>query len=166
MTDDTDDTDGSNNNNESVNQAFRDLKFKHSDNMVIAYLNINSYRYKACDILDTLNKQLVDIVCISETKLDQSFPDTQFQAENYVLYRKDGSSAYSGGLIVYATSTISTRRRTDLERPDLEFIVLELIHDKTKSFYYICYRAPRIDVNSYLSALSNSMDRESLNRIK
>ena len=154
----TDDTDTDDENQIGIKQAFKDLKYKYSDKTIIAYLNINSYRYKACDIIDILKGQFIDIMCIAETKLDQTFPDAQFHADNYVLYRRDGASGYSGGLIVYASSMLSTRRRSDLEA-DLELIVIEQINNSKKSFFYICYRAPRIDAKSYLQVLSKSLDR-------
>ena len=43
----------------------------------IAYLNINSFRNKFKNLADLIGKNL-DILCIAETKLDDSFPTPQF----------------------------------------------------------------------------------------
>ena len=71
---------------DAITQRLSELKIKHRNKPIMAYLNINSYRYKTCDIIDLLNKQQLDIMCIAETKLDQSFPDSQFMASNFVIY--------------------------------------------------------------------------------
>lgn len=57
----------------------------YKNNVILSYLNINSYRYKYSDIITLLNENS-DIICIAETKLDRSFPDKQFHAVNYITY--------------------------------------------------------------------------------
>ena len=81
-------------------EQLQEIKSKLGNSALLAYLNINSYRYKSSDIISVLNNNTVSIMCIAETKLDQSFPDQQFQAENYTMHRRDGPSQFSVGLIV------------------------------------------------------------------
>ena len=50
----------------------------------------------------------------SETKLDDSFPKSQFMVEGYSLYRQDLTSS-SGGLIVYVRDDLPNRRMTPVE---------------------------------------------------
>ena len=49
------------------------LKFLH--NPLIAYLNINSLRNKVIDLGEILKDLPLDYLVISETKLDESFPN-------------------------------------------------------------------------------------------
>jgi exonuclease III len=42
-----------------------------------AHLNINSLRYKFDEIKEVLTNNIVDLLIISETKLDESFNDRQ-----------------------------------------------------------------------------------------
>ena len=141
-----------------VANRLAELKSRHSKNTIVAYLNINSYRYKACDIISVLNRNYIDIMCIAETKLDGTFPSQQFHTENYAMYRRDGPSAQSGGLMAYVSSRLSSRRRTDLEPEDIECIALELISDRKKVFMYMCYRSPSYNICTYLQKLSRSID--------
>ena len=134
------------------------LREKHRLNTNIAYLNINSLRYKASDVISILNTKYIDVLCVAETKLDNTFPNEQFQATDFTTYRKDGPSALSGGLLVYVSSRVSSRRRIDLE-PSCECIVVELVCERKKAFLYFCYRSPRINVNTYLELLSRSVDQ-------
>ena len=142
-----------------MTQVFKEMKRKHGKKTILAYLNINSYRYKSCNVMELLNGRYWDMMCIAETKLDESFPDSQFHCNEYTMYRRDGPSSSSGGLIVYVSSSVSSRRRKDLEPPNTECIVIQQIHNKKKALFFICYRAPRNNAQSYLHALSLSIDK-------
>ena len=50
---------------------------------IIGFLNINSLRSKVLSLKETLHKAPIDMLCIDETKLDETFPDAQFLIENY-----------------------------------------------------------------------------------
>ena len=74
---------------EHVCRKLAELKLKNSNRIIIGHLNINSIRYKFVDLKLTLNKN-IDILLISETKLDSSFPSKQFLLDGYSLpYRLD-----------------------------------------------------------------------------
>ena len=55
----------------------------YEKNPIIGYLNINSLRTKFLSLKEILHKALIDILCIDETKLDETFPDGQLMIENY-----------------------------------------------------------------------------------
>ena len=58
--------------------SLKDLKLKNSKRLVIGHININSIRNKFEALKEIVNDN-VDILMISETKLDDSFPIYQFQ---------------------------------------------------------------------------------------
>ena len=61
------------------------LKFIRKDNLnklIIAHLNINSIRNKFDFLVDKI-KGNVDIMMISETKLDNTFPNGQFLIDGF-----------------------------------------------------------------------------------
>ena len=60
-----------------------ELRNKYLNNPIIGYLNINSLRNKLIDLREIMTKAPLDIVCIDETQLAESFPDFQFNMENY-----------------------------------------------------------------------------------
>jgi hypothetical protein len=66
----------------------------------IAYLNINSLRYKFCYISELLTANIVDMLFLSETKIDDSFTDTQFQVNNYHFWRAN-RTAHGGDIAAY-----------------------------------------------------------------
>ena len=57
------------------------LKFLH--NPLIAYLDINSLRNKVIDLGEILKDLPLEYLVISETKLDESFPNYQFKLNGY-----------------------------------------------------------------------------------
>ena len=61
----------------------------HLKNVIFSYLNVNSIMYKFGDV-DKIRDGNIDILCITETKLDESFPNIQFVLVGYHLqYRRD-----------------------------------------------------------------------------
>ena len=75
------------------------LKIKNHNRVIIAHININSLRNKF-DILSDIVKNKIDILCISETKLDDTFPSFNFFISGYSApYRLDRSGNGSGILL-------------------------------------------------------------------
>ena len=62
---------------EEINVTLKRLRHSHLNNVIFSYLNINSSRNKFGD-LDKVVDGNIDILCIAETKLDESFPNNQF----------------------------------------------------------------------------------------
>jgi exonuclease III len=55
--------------------------------MIVSHLNVNSLRNKFSEISQIVN--YCDILCLSETKLNASFPSSQFSVPNYRIIRND-----------------------------------------------------------------------------
>ena len=98
-----------------LNRLFRpvfDFRRKHPSNFIFAHVNVNSLRHKFASLHEVLSKNCLDYFAISETKLDGSFPDAQFNVNDFNILREDNTAA-SGGLMVYIRSDIPHRRLTD-----------------------------------------------------
>ena len=62
---------------------------KYPDKIIISHLNINSIRNK-CDMLANIVMGKIDIILISESKIDSSFPTGQFTLPGFKSpFRKD-----------------------------------------------------------------------------
>ena len=62
---------------ENINITLKRLQHSHLNRVIFSYLNINSIRNKFGD-LDKMVDENIDILCIAEAKLDESFPNNQF----------------------------------------------------------------------------------------
>ena len=71
--------------------------------------------------------------CIDETKLDESFPNSQFLLENFQFppFRRDRNSK-GGGKLVYVKQEIITKRLENLETKFSETISIELTISKKR----------------------------------
>ena len=113
---------------------------KHSRNLKIAALNINSIQNKFGDILFILNQQLADILVIGESKLDDTKDESLFQHPSYELFRRDRFGKGGGGLMVYVKRNLQPSRVFVDEVS--EIISLIIITDKQKIGIIACYRPP------------------------
>ena len=71
--------------------CFTELKtfrFKNPKNLIMGHLNINSLRNKFDSIKSIISPNF-DVFLVSETKLDESFPNNQFSITGYRMFRKD-----------------------------------------------------------------------------
>ena len=85
---------------------------------------------------------LVDLFLISESKLDDSFPNAQFNMNGYRLHRND-RTANGGGLMMYIRSDIPHRTRPELhsQSAHVESMVFE-VHIKCDKWLFVGVYSP------------------------
>ena len=131
---------------------------KNSKSINIGYLNINSIRNKLTG-LNSIVGDKFEILGIAETKLDSSFPQSQFLRKGFKKpYRLDISDR-SGGLLVYVKEGISSRYLKDFSLPpDIQFIPIELRLKSYKWLVVFIYRPPSQNLDYFLDNISNLLD--------
>ena len=115
--------------------AFTELKnirIKNMKNVIIGQLNINSLRNKF-ELLAEVIKGNLDILIITETKLDHTFPEKQFLIPGYRKpYRRD-RNRYGGGVMIYVREDIPCDILMKHSTPkNIEAIFLEINLRKNK----------------------------------
>ena len=84
-------------------------RVKNVNRLICAQLNINSIRNKFDSLVDIVNNN-IDILMISETKLDLSFPNDQFHIYGFSeLYRKFNRNDTGGGILSYIREYIPSK---------------------------------------------------------
>ena len=130
----------------------------HPNNIVFSYLNINSIRNKLDD-LSYVTGTNVDVLCVAETKLDDSFMEGQFCLEGFRSPFRLDKSGKSGGLLIYVKSNLPSRLLTDYKLPnDIQLIPIELNLRKDKWFVISLYRPPRQSISYFIEHLSYLLD--------
>ena len=66
-------------------QSVQAHRSKNPKNVIIGHLNVNSLRNKFVAV-DELIKSKIDVCLISETKVDESFPNQQFKINSYKMF--------------------------------------------------------------------------------
>ena len=88
------------------------LPRKYPSNPIIGNLNFNSLRNKIIDLRHFVSMGQLEILTISETKFDDTFPDAQFNMDGYynpAQFPRDRSQC-SGGLVVFIRNGIPVKR--------------------------------------------------------
>ena len=129
---------------------------KYAKQFIFAHINVNGFRSKFIELKDILLNGTFDLLAVSETKLDSSFPPSQFHVPNFTLYRADRNSR-GGGILCYVLSTIPHRIRNDILSPTslIEHIILELKVKDKKIFIVSLYRPPNVSTQNLIDALEN-----------
>ena len=84
------------------------MKIQCPEKIIAGHLNINSIRNKF-DVLSSIIDTNIDILLISETKLDHSFSLAQFRLKGFCIpYRLDRNSK-EDGLFLYFCEDIPSR---------------------------------------------------------
>ena len=85
------------------------LKAKNADRLIIGHININ-FLQNNFEPLKTLVQDKIDTLVVSGTKLDDSFPTSQFLIDGCTEpYRLDRNSR-GGGLLIYVREDISSKK--------------------------------------------------------
>ena len=91
--------------NRSDISKMKKLRVKNPKNIIFSYLNINSVWNKFKN-MSSLISENVDILIVVETKLDSSFPTTQFVIPGFHHPFRLDINRRSGGLLVYVKGSI------------------------------------------------------------
>ena len=119
------------------------------DKIIFAYLNINSIRNKFDQVSDMI-KGYIDVLMLSESKLDNSFLDRQFLIKGYGAPFPLDRNKLGEGITLFVRSDITAK----LLSVDLGF----------KSFFakLNCFYNPKSsNIESQLNCLSKSIDAHS-----
>ena len=109
----------------------KDIRLKNVNRIIIGHLNINSVRNKF-EMVSDLIRGSIDIFLISETKIDSTFPTSQFKVYGYSLpYRLDRSQN-GGGLLLYVREDIPSKLLQPKSLSNIECIRIEISIAKRK----------------------------------
>ena len=124
---------------------------------MIGHININSIRNKF-EMLSNSIKGNLDILMISETKLDSTFPSNQFTIEGYAAPIRFDRNSRGGGIILYIREDIPARLVTISLPKNFEEFFAELNLRKKKILMSCSYNFAKSDISSHLSIVGRSLD--------
>ena len=104
----------------------------------------------------------VDLLMISETKLDSSFANAQFYMKSYSKpYRLDRNSK-GGGIILYVREDIPSKLiNSSCTNHDKEYFLVELNLRKQKWLIICNYNPHKTRIKGYLECISKEIDSHS-----
>ena len=100
-------------------------------------------------------KNNIDILLLSETKIDSSFPAAQFHIDGFTIYRHDRNEI-GDGLILYVREDVpSTLLKIDSET---EAFYIELNIRKKKSLLCCSYNPKKNLITKHLAEIGKNLD--------
>ena len=132
---------------------------KNPNNLILGHVNVNSLKLKFDYFAILLRKGLLDVLCITETKLDETYSNVVYSCDNYRCHREDKSST-SGGMMILVRSDIPHTRVKDYEIVEtschIENIVLHFRLKKSKFYLSCIYKNPKVPDEIFVSLLDKS----------
>ena len=123
----------------------------------MGHLNINSVRNKF-EALTYIIDNNIDLLLISETKLDDSFPTAQFQMKGFsVPYRYDRNGK-GGGLLLYIREDIQSKLLISKSKCNIETLSVVVNLRKRKWFLNCSYNPHQNLISNHLECLNRLID--------
>ena len=146
--------------NDQHDTILRLLEFrkKNPNKLIIANLNVNSIPNKF-EQLKVLVQDKVDILVITESKLDSSFPISQFIISGFSKPFRLDRNRNGGGVLIFVREDIPTKELSSFFPEDIEGVLIEINLRKSKWLLCGCYHPPRQNNDYCLHHIGNALDQ-------
>ena len=126
----------------SANNDFIAERNKFNREVLMRHLNINSIQNKFEELASLIKKSRTQLMIVSKSKIDSTYPNSQFTISGYGLHRNDRKRG-GGGILAYVSSELICKRIKPVKSyKTIEVIVLDM-QLKAKSIIVIgLYRPP------------------------
>ena len=141
------------------NRVLKYLCCNNLNKLVFAHLNINSVRNK----FELLSRQVrgnVDVLMVSETKIDDSFPIGNFLIHGVSPHNRLDRDSKGGGIMLYIREDVPSNLLATDKEP-IESLYVELNIRNQKYLINCSYNAYKTMIKNHLATLSNFLDLHS-----
>ena len=110
---------------------------------------------------DILTDQItgnVDVMVISETRLDDSFPESQFKIPGYSPPFRLDRDQNGGRIMVFVREDITAKFLSFEDNKSIEALFIELNFQKKKRLLSCSYNPNKNNISDHLQRLRNSSD--------
>ena len=140
-------------------RELKKIRLKDPKNVIIGNLNINSISGKF-DQLKCLISNHVDILVLTETKLDEMFTTSSFLIDGFSLPFQVDQSQKGGGIFINVRSDIPSKVLTKHSFPnDIEILFVEINFRKSKWLLFRTHHPPSQNNQYYFIQSSKISDK-------
>ena len=132
----------------------KSIRQENTNKLVFAHININSLRNKFELLVDQV-KGYIDVLMISETKIDDSFPLGNFLIGGFSKPYSLDRDSLGGGILLYAGRDILTNL-TEVETKPIEGFSVEINLRNDKWLISCSYNPHNNIIGNHLQALSEN----------
>ena len=137
-------------------QSLKNIRLRNMKRTMTGHFNINSLRNKFESLQEQINDGNVDILLISETKLDNSFPNGHFLIKGYSApYRRD-RDAESACIVLFIREDIHSKLLA-VEDSITKGLYVEINLPRKKWLLYCSYNPKKINIRAHIKCLSKTL---------
>ena len=137
---------------------FKMIRAESFDNIIVGTLNIDSISPKF-DEFKLMVSGYFDVIIVTETKLNDSFPKAQFCIDCFSTPYRLNSNRNGGGIMIYVRDDIPSKMLTKHNLPEgIEAAFIELNFHKCKWLLCATYRAPSQNHNYFFDNIDKGLD--------
>ena len=111
-------------------------------------------------MLSSMVNDNIDILMVSETNLDSSFPQVQFRIEGYASPSRYDRNFHDGGILLYIREDVPTKIISILPLKDFEGIFVELNFRKEKVLLCCSYNPHKNLISNHLNIIGKILDMQ------
>lgn len=127
--------------------------------LTIAQLNINSVRNKLHDINSLLLSHDIDILLLTESNLNSSFPSSLLEVTGYSSWRKDREKRKGGGLLIYAKNSLKVSVvEKSLMRASESLCIDVKLSRRKRAYILLVYRPPNSNKEAFISSFEDTIN--------
>ena len=131
------------------------LRLKYPSNVIIGHLSINSIKNKF-ELLSLLIGSKIDISLISETKIERTFPTSQFLMSGYSNVNRLDRNDKGGGIVLFVKDNLITFPVSGFCFSEkTEIFCVELNLRKQKWLIFCCYNPRKYLIKDHLLQIKN-----------
>ena len=144
-------------NSSNLSDSLKNLKIKNSNRLVFGNLNINTINNKF-EQLKHMIKNNVDVLVVTETKLDSSFPFGQFSIDGFARPFRRDRNKNGGSVMIFVRDDIPSKEiKISFLPSNLECLFIGINIRKTKWLIFGCYHPPSQNDNYFFYNLSKAL---------
>ena len=135
-----------------------ELRSKNLDRPIIASININFLENKFQPLV-SLIKDNIDILLVSETKLDDTYPKDQFSIEGYSEPIRLDRDSNGGGLMLFIRDDLPNRILSPKLPENVEGFFVEITLGKSKWLIGAGYNPHKEGISYFLNHIGKELDK-------
>ena len=143
---------------EGVKSSLCNLKLRNLNRLIFGQININSIRNKF-ELLFSLVSNNIDVLLISETKIDNTFPVSQFCVPGYSVPFRLDRTGNGGGIMLYVKEHIPCRMLSKFTfEKEIEAFAIEINLRKVKWLLVCSYNVNLCNLPVHLNHIEKAIE--------
>lgn len=127
----------------SYNNVVLKASLNKINGLHLCLLNINGIRNKVDELNLLLEGVNMDVICLTESKINQEVQNSSIAINGFHCYRNDRPRNKGGGVCVYIKRSISGKVISCVNEPNFEVLFLELNINSVNILLCVVYRPPK-----------------------